>query len=224
MIRQRNNACRPSLCAMHGIILLPAFYFGTVEHYALIAESNGVVIDAGGHYERQSYRSRTTLPGPNGRQDLNVCIARRSGEKMPMHTVGLSYAEPWHHRHLQAIRSTYGQTPWFIHYINELEALLGQRHESLLALDLATLRLILKWLGLQVPVEVRMEHVEDASGMLDLRHSLHPKKPLPTSVPPVEPYPQVFADRHGFMGRVCILDLLMNTGPRAAGILKGMAG
>ncbi|MBS1569714.1 MAG: WbqC family protein [Bacteroidetes bacterium] len=209
---------------MPGTILLSAFYFGTVEHYALIAAGHGVVIDAGEHYERQSYRSRTSLPGPNGRQDLNVCIARRSGEKMPMHTVGLSYAEPWNHRHLQAIRSTYGQTPWFIHFIDELEALLGQRHEGLVDLDLATLRLTLKWLGLHVPVEVRREHVEDASGLLDLRRSLHPKEPLPANVPAVGPYPQVFADRHGFMGRMCILDLLMNTGPQAGAILKGVTG
>ena len=94
------------LCAMADL-LLPAFYFGSVEHYALIARSRRVVIDTGEHYERQSYRTRTGIIGPNGRKDLIVTIDRRSGEKMPMRTVGLSYAEPWNARHVQAIRSAY---------------------------------------------------------------------------------------------------------------------
>ncbi len=202
-------------------LLMSAFYFGSVEHYALIARSTGVVIDVGEHYGRQSYRSRTSLPGPNGKQDLNVAIARRSGEKMPMCTVGLSYAEPWHRQHLHAIRSTYGQAPWFIHYMDGLEAVLGQRHASLVDLDLATMRLVLQWLRLAVPVEVRKQHVDNADGLLDLRNSLHPKKPLPPEVPPLAAYPQVFADRHGFLGRMCILDLLMNTGQGALRILRG---
>lgn len=204
---------------MPQILLMSAFYFGSVEHYAMIARSSGVVIDTGEHYERQSYRSRTTLPGPNGKQDLNVTILRRSGEKMPMHTVGLSHAEPWQRQHMQAIRSTYGQTPWFIHFMDGLETVLGQRHSSLVELDLATMRMVLQWLGLKVPVEVREQHVESTNGLLDLRNSLHPKKPLPAAVPALPAYPQVFADRLGFVGRMCILDLLMNTGPDAMRIL-----
>lgn len=205
-------------------LLLPAFYFGTVEHYALIARSERVVIDGGGHYERQSYRNRTPIAGPNGRQDLIVPIERRSGEKMVLSSVGLSYDEPWHRRHLQAIRTAYGQTPWFIHYIDALEGLLLPRRDTLLGLDLATIHLVLGWLGWTVPVEVRNDHVADAGAMLDLRDLLHPKRPLPPGVAPVRGYTQVFADRHGFMGRACILDLLMNAGPEAGAILKAAEG
>ncbi len=199
--------------------LLSAFYFGTVEHYALLARSGGAVIDTGEHYDRQSYRNRTAIIGPNGRQDLVVSIARRSGEKIPMHSVGLSYAEPWNAQHVQAIRTAYGQTPWFIHYMPDVEDLLLKKYESLIDLDLATMRMALKWLKLNVPVEVRENYVEETSGMLDLRNTLHPKKSLAPDVSAVPPYTQVFADRHGFAGRLNILDLVMNAGPDAAGIL-----
>ena len=202
------------------IPLLSAFYFGAVEHYALLARSECAVIDTGEHYERQSYRNRSSIIGPNGRQDLVVSIARRSGEKMPMHSVGLSYAEPWNAQHVQAIRTAYGQTPWFIHYMPDVEDLLLKKHGSLVELDLATMRMALKWLKMDIAIELRENFVEDPSGMLDLRTSLSPKKSLPLGVPAVTVYTQVFADRHGFAGRLSILDLVMNAGPDARGILK----
>jgi hypothetical protein len=217
------SKCRAAIfVAMAADLLLPACYFGTVEHYALIARYGRVVIDTGEHYERQSYRTRTTIQGPNGRQDLLVYIARRSGEKMPMRSVGLSYDEPWHRHHVQAIRSAYGQSPWFIHYIDDVEALLLQRHQGLAELNLASMWMALRWLGLSPVVEVSPEHVEPGScprPLHDLRTALHPKRALPPDVPQVGPYPQVFADRHGFQPRLSILDLVMNTGPDAAAIL-----
>ena len=224
------------------IPLLSAFYFGSVEHYRLLALHPKVIIDTGEHYERQSYRTRTRIVGPNGVQDLTVQISRRSGEKMPMRTVGLSYLETWPQQHLHAIRTAYGNTPWFIHYIDAIENVVLQRYERLIDLDLATMRLGLKWLGLTTEVQVRETYL-DVSGehravsgecgpsvphsplvthhsMLDLRTTFHPKKRLPTGVEPVPPYPQVFADRHGFSPRMSLIDLVCNCGPEAKGIIR----
>jgi hypothetical protein len=223
--------------------LLSAFYFGSVEHYHLLAQHPKVLIDVGEHYERQSYRTRTHIVGPNGVQDLNVQIARDHGHKMPMRSVGLSYVETWPQQHLHAIRSAYGNTPWFIHYTDAIEAVLLQRYERLIDLDLATMRLGLKWLGLTTDVQVRETYL-DMSGthrvacgesgpsvphsplvthhsMLDLRTTFHPKKPLPPEVEPAPPYPQVFADRHGFQPRMSIIDLVCNCGPEAKRIALG---
>ncbi len=200
---------------MPGIPLFPALYFGSVEHYALLARAGRCLVDIGEHYERQSYRTRTTIAGANGLQALQVHIARRSGEKMPMRTVGLSYAEPWHLQHLQAIRSAYGQSPWFIHYMQDIEAVVGAKHALLTDLNLATMRLAAEWLGLAAP-EVQESYIEHVpADVLDLRTALHPKRPLPAEVRAVPVYPQVFADRLGPQGRLCVIDLVMNLGPGA---------
>jgi hypothetical protein len=224
-----------------------AFYFGSVEHYRLLARHPKVIIDVGEHYERQSYRTRTRIGGPNGVQDLNVPIARDHGRKLPMRSVGLSYSETWPQQHLHAIRSAYGNTPWFIHYIDAIEAVVMKRYERLVDLDLATMRLGMKWLGLTTEVEVRETYL-DVSGEwrvasdergpaephsplvthhsvndtrhLDLRTTFHPKKPLPPPVEAVPAYPQVFADRHGFQPRMSVIDLVCNCGPEAARILR----
>jgi len=225
------------------IPVLSAFYFGSVEHYRLLARHPRVIIDAGEHYERQSYRTRTRIVGPNGVQDLTVQIARRSGEKMPMRTVGLSYTESWPQQHVHAIRSAYGNTPWFIHYIDEIEAVVLKGYDRLVDLDLATMRMGMKWLGLLtelviseeyiVPstlsdvlygaptVEVsRIGHGKSDNNMFDLRTTFHPKRPLPTEINVVPSYPQVFADRHGFQQRMSVIDLVCNCGPDAKGIIR----
>lgn len=207
--------------------LFPAFYFGSVEHYALIARSGRIVIDLGEHYARQSYRTRTTIMGANGPQHLQVHISRRSGERMPMGSVGLSYVEAWPSQHVHALRSAYGQTPWFIHYIGDLEEVLLRRYARLADLDLATMRLALGWLGLRPAITVAQTYVEAgtiaAEGLQDLRTVLHPKRALPAGMPVVHPYTQVFADRHGFHPRMSIIDLVMNLGPEARTALQHVA-
>jgi len=231
--------------------LLSAFYFGSVDHYRMLARYPKVIIDIGEHYERQSYRTRTSIVGPNGVQDLVVAINRRSGEKMPMRSVGISYVESWPQQHMHAIRSAYGNAPWFIHFIDEIEAVVLKKYERLVDLDLATMRLGMKWLGLGTEIEVREEYVEPSGeyrvtsgesaasstapacpagrlgataadsplathhSLLDLRSSLHPKRQLPPEIASAPPYPQIFADRHGFQARMSVMDLVMNAGPDA---------
>jgi hypothetical protein len=201
--------------------VLSAFYFGSVEHYRLLAKHPKVIIDVGEHYVRQSYRTRTRIVGPNGVQDLSVQVAHDHGTKMPMHSVGLSTVESWPQQHAHAIRSAYGKTPWGIHYIEAIENMITAPHQRLIELDLATLRLCLKWLGLTTEVEVSETYVEVSGELLDLRTSLHPKRPLPSEVLAGPSYPQVFADRHGFIPRLSIIDLLCNCGPEAKRIVRG---
>ena len=222
---------------MSAVPILSAFYFGSVAHYRLLARHPRVVVDLGEHYVRQSFHTRTRIVGPNGVQDLVVQIQRRSGEKMPMHTVGLSHAETWPQQHLHAIRTAYGQSPWFEHFYPDLEELLLTRHERLADLDLATLRLGLKWLGLRTEVEVsetyvgvvsresevRSQNEVEIDSRLttnDYRTALHPKRPIPQELQ-VPSYPQVFADRHGFQPGLSIIDLVCNCGPEAVGYLVG---
>ncbi|MCB0811246.1 MAG: WbqC family protein [Flavobacteriales bacterium] len=222
---------------MSAVPVLSAFYFGSLAHYRLLARHPRVVVDLGEHYVRQSFHTRTRIVGPNGVQDLVVQIQRRSGEKMPVHTVGLSHAETWPQQHLHAIRTAYGQSPWFEHFYPDLEELLLTRHERLADLDLATLRLGLKWLGLRTEVEVSESYVEVGSRESevvsqneveidsrlttnDYRTALHPKRPIPQELQ-VPSYPQVFADRHGFQPGLSIIDLVCNCGPEAVGYLGG---
>ncbi len=216
--------------------LLSSFYFGSVEHYRLLAGCPKVIIDIGEHYVRQSYRTRTGIVGPNGAQPLSVQVMHDHGRKIRMSDVRLSHAETWPQQHVHAIRSAYGQTPWFIHYIDEIEAVVMERYDRLVDLHMATLVLGMKWLRLDTEVFLSEKYVEgdelhvgkggvgpvdyttpldERVRLSDFRDPFHPKKPLPPEVTPVPPYTQVFADRHGFVPRMSVIDLVCNTGPQA---------
>lgn len=201
--------------------VLSAFYFGSVEHYRLLASCPKVILDIGEHYERQSYRTRTSIVGPNGVQDLNVQIIRDHGRKTPMREVGLSYVESWPQQHLHAIRSAYGNAPWFIHYIDDIEAVILKRYDRLVDLDLATIRMGMKWLGLKTEILLseKFVEVEKIPDAVDLRRAFHPKSPLPSSVPAAPTYPQVFQERHGHQQRLSVIDLVCNAGPRSGDVL-----
>ncbi|MCB0766842.1 MAG: WbqC family protein [Flavobacteriales bacterium] len=225
---------------MDRLPLLAGFYFGSVEHYALLARSPMVLLDTGEHYMRQSYRTRTTIIGANGLQDLNVTIQRDSGVKQPMRSVGLCYEEDWPHQHMHAIRSAYGRSPWFLHFAEDIEQVLFTRYLRLVDLQLATLHLGLKWLRIPTEVHVSEEYVEGteyhltSTGMgpvlpgtplnerielWDLRSDLSPKRGLPEGISAVGPYHQVFQDRYGFQPRSSVIDLVCNMGPRATAAL-----
>src|SRR5690606_17382983 len=130
-----------------------------------------------------------------------------------------------------AIRSAYGNTPWFIHFIDEIEAVVLKKYERLVDLDLATMRLGMKWLRLGTELVVSEEYVapnmlsdvlcrsttsssgighktSDNDRTIDLRTTLHPKKPLPQEITPTPPYTQIFSDRHGFTPRMSVIDLV----------------
>jgi len=201
------------------IPILPASYFGSVELYRLLALHEHAVIDVDEHYVRQSYRTRTRIVGPNGPQDLSVQIEHDHGSKMPMREVRLSYSETWPQQHLHAIRSAYGNAPWFIHYIDEIEQLLAGKPDRLIDLNLATMRLALRWLGVRTELQPAGSYMEAGPDQFDLRTSLHPKKPLPAALADVQGYTQVFEQRHGFVPRTSVIDLVMNLGPEAHGWL-----
>ena len=55
---------------------------------------------------------------------------------------------------------------------------------------------------------------------IDLRTTLHPKKPMPTEISAAPAYPQIFADRHAFQPRMSVIDLVCNCGPDARGIIR----
>jgi hypothetical protein len=199
--------------------VLSSFHFGSVEHYRLLAGCDRVLIDIGEHYERQSFRTRTSIAGPNGVHHLTVPVLHDHGSKTPMREVRVSHAEAWPQKHVHAIRSAYGNTPWFIHYIDAIEELYLTEYVGLADLNMASLRLGMRWLGLNTLIEVSTAYVEQPTS-LDLRASLHPKRPLPQGITPVGPYPQVFADRLGFVGRMSVIDLVCNCGPQSARIIR----
>ena len=129
----------------------------------------------------------------------------------------------WPARHWQAIRSAYGNSPFFEFYAHYFEPIFQQRFEFLFDLNWHVLQTILPLVGVEKKAELTTSfQTLPPDTILDFRNAIHPKvhraKSDSNFQAPV--YAQVFMEKTGFLPNLSILDLLFCTGPQAAFYLE----
>lgn len=196
------------------MIRLQSTYFAPPAYLRCCMESPGFRIEAKEHFEKQSYRNRTVILGPNGPQPLVVPVYGRN-HKQRMDEVRISYTEPWLRTHINALQTAYRSAPYFEHLYWDIEPVLLEKPEKLIDLNAALLGLLLRKLRTKKELNFSASYaLED--GETDGRSWFHPKKE------PVhnEPYPQVFREKFGFVPGLGILDQMMNDLSGTAEYLK----
>ena len=83
-------------------------------------------------------------------------------------------------------------------------------------LNLETMELVSKCLKFEFDYNETTEYFFDINDKQDLRNLVNGKKDLTQ----LEPYTQVFGNKHGFINNLSILDLLFNEGRYAMDYLK----
>jgi hypothetical protein len=184
--------------------LLSTAYLPPALWVAQAVQSDGLVLEAHESFQKQSYRSRTEIAGPNGKQVLSVPVDR--SVKNILQTP-LSYKEDWVKNHLRSIETAYANSPFFEVLFPDLEKVLNHRFTTLWELNLATIKLLFHWLEFTVDIEYTRSFESDFNGH-DAR-SLHPKRKMDVEMPA---YLQVFADKNGFISNLSALDVFFNLG------------
>ena len=193
-------------------LYLSTAYLPTVEYFAAIRNADSVVIEKCENYSKQSYRTRTYIMAPNGIQMLAIPVVQKH-EKVLISDVRIDYSVPWQRSHWRSITTAYNGSPYFVYYQDFIKLFFEKRTEFLVDFNMEILELFMKLLNIKTPVQFSSDfHLPVATGILDCRYNFHPKQPLPESLDLVKEYPQVFADRFGFVPRLSILDLLSNVG------------
>lgn len=208
---------------MHKVpsVLLELQYLPPVHSFAYLAAHPSVFIEAQENYVKGSYRNRAHIASANGVQRLSIPLKKGKNEQMGIQKVALSFHQPWPAQHWQAIRSAYGNSPFFAHYEEEVKVFyLEKKYRHLWDFNLGLLLVLVKLLGLKTEIQLTDEYQKQAPpDLLDLRGIVSPKaKIADRNFSPVR-YPQVFEDRHGFLPNLSILDLLFCEGPAARGTL-----
>ncbi len=188
---------------MSGVVLSTA-YFPPIEWMAHYVQQNSIALESHEFYQKQTYRSRALIAGPNGTQILNVPVKRKVREIQ--HSL-ISYEEDWVKDHVKALESAYAKSPFYEVLMPDIVALLRENRTTLWELNLGTLELFERWLDVDRKWELSERYELEARG-LDLRN-LSPK--LPSSLEFTE-YPQVFKDKNGFQNNLSALDLFFNLG------------
>ena len=202
-------------------MIFPALYNGPINLFSRLVREEHIVLEQFDHYQKQTYRNRCRILGPNGIISLSIPVIKVHGTKSYLRDIRIDYTGSWNRNHWRSLVAAYASSPYFGLLADELVPYYERKYEYLIDLNIELLERTLKVMGLNIPASCSSSFTEmDPDG--DPRQFIHPKKKESVEDPDflsIE-YHQVFSDRFGFVPNLSILDLLFNEGPNATGILR----
>lgn len=194
--------------------LLSTTYFGPVQWYQKLYRSKSVAIDVNEPFLKQTYRNRCYIAAANGVQALTVPVEKAQLTR----DVRISDHGNWRHQHWNAIVSAYGESPFFEYYQDDLRPFYEQRWEFLADFNEAIMNTVCQLIDIQpsfVPCDLPSFSEGVGEDLCDMRTAINPKHPAADETFVPRSYYQVYAQRHGFLQNLSILDLLLNMGPES---------
>jgi hypothetical protein len=183
-------------------------YFPPISYLQKFLQSEEVIIDQYEHFIKQTYRNRCYIYGPNGKQLLVIPVVHKNLFRTSMKDVRISYDSPWNKIHWKSICAAYRNSPFFEFYEEELEKIFLNPGEYLLEFNYELFQLILRFFKIEKEISFAHSYQKVYPDSEDLRNYFHPGNEAYL----VEPYTQVFSDRHGFINDLSCMDLLFNLG------------
>lgn len=208
-------ASTDSLKMQNDSILLSAAYLAPVEYYTILANSKEILLEGHEYYQKQTYRSRCKISTANGTMDLSIPVDK-SGKKL-IRDIRISAHNDWQTHHWRSIESAYSSSPFFEYYSDDIQPFFEKKWVFLWDFNLEIQQVICNLLEINPKIAITDTYKMSATGILDLRDRIHPKK---NSLIEIGPYYQVFEQKYGFIANLSILDLLFNMGNEAQLIIK----
>ncbi len=173
------------------------------------------------NFQKQTYRNRCYISTDKGKHMLNIPIKHVGGKEgrqkyIEVHTEN-SYN--WKKEHWRTLETAYRTSPFFEFYEDELRPLYEGSDHNLFDFNLKTIKTITDCIGVQIPTEKTETYEVEPKSYFDARFMVNAKKEKNWKM---NPYPQVFEERHGFIPNLSVLDLLFNEGTNALTYLKSL--
>lgn len=200
-------------------ILIHPTYFPSVAHWVVIAnQREGLRIEAHDNYQKQTYRNRTYIYSPNGKQLLSVPIrhTKDSGHQK-YNEVIIEDCFDWKKQHWKSIETAYRTSPYFEFYEDDLEPFFKKTHRSLFEMNLESMELLADCMQLEDFSYSFTSEFQPKPEQIQDKRSLVLAKNQPAYQ--LDSYIQVFDDKHGFLNNLSALDLLFNQGPNTLNYL-----
>lgn len=196
-------------------------YFPPISYFMALLPFKSVYIEAFENYQKQSYRNRAYIAGPNGKQSLSVPVIKTNGNHTSIKDITLSKETNWKQQHWNSIETAYNSSAFMMYYEEEIKAVLFKDHETLWKLNMELLELMLELFQIDTKIIQTTDFEKSPEGCLDYRNIIHPKgESIFADKLSKNTYFQVFEDKNGFMPDLSCLDLLFNLGPDAGGFIR----
>lgn len=197
--------------------ILSSCYFPPLPWFAIALQRENILIDIHEHYIKQTWRNRCQIATANGLMNLVIPVEKYRNHT-PIDEIRIDYATDWQRVHEHAIRSAYGQSPYFEHYSDVLLPMFEWQPEYLVEWNEASLNAIIETLSLNIVYQNSQEYLEVKEGEPEWRNIIVPGS-TDSRLPITQKYMQVFSDRFGFQSGLSIIDLLFCEGPGSTTIL-----
>lgn len=196
-------------------ILIYPTYFPSISHYIAMIDAKTVTFEVEDSFQKQTNRNRMYIYSPNGIQLLNISV-KHDTANTSFKDIKIDNQHNWQKNHFKSLETAYKNSPFYEYFVDDLRPLFEKKHEFMLDLNFEIFELVNEALGISIPFEKTTEYFHKVTDKTDLRHLVNGKK----DTTQIEPYTQVFDDKHGFINNLSILDLLFNEGRYAVDYLK----
>ena len=215
-------------------VLLSTTYFGPIQWYQKLYRADEVWIERHETFRKQTYRNRCVIATTQGTQALTIPVERSNSQSsIPqfLKDIRISDHGNWRHLHWNALRSAYGDSPFFMYYEDDIRPFFERRWDYLFDFNEAIIEKMCELLDIQPNIHYTDQYLPSLDkerlrvgasagmgleeGLLDCRNTITPKHPVPDPGFTPQRYYQVYEAKHGFLPNLSILDLLFNMGPES---------
>ena len=215
-------------------VLLSTTYFGPIQWYQKLYRADEVWIERHETFQKQTYRNRCIIATTQGTQALTVPVERSNSQSsIPqfLKDIRISDHGNWRHLHWNALRSAYGDSPFFMYYEDDIRPFFERRWDYLFDFNEAIIEKMCELLDILPNIHYTDQYLPSLDrerlrvgasagmgleeGLLDCRNTITPKHPVPDPGFTPQRYYQVYEAKHGFLPNLSILDLLFNMGPES---------
>ena len=196
--------------------LLHPTYFPSISHYIALIQADGIVFEWEDNFQKQTNRNRMYIYSANGIQMLNIPIKHSKEKHQKYKDIAIENAFDWQKNHFKSLEASYRTSPFFEYFEDDILPIFQKKHTFLMDLNFELFQIVNSCLGIDLPFIKTEEFFHEVNNVVDLRILANGKKDKTQ----IEPYTQVFDDKHGFINNLSILDLLFNEGRHAVDYLK----
>ena len=184
-----------------------------ISTMSLLTRSDTIILEGHETYQKRSYRNRILIADAQGKRVISIPLVKGKHEQQSIREVKISYDTAWDTSLTKLIKAAYGSAPYFEYYYDDIVDIIQKGHTYLWELSYDLLEYVLKCIGCGTEMIISGQFLRDYDDdFYDARGHF-----LPTREVHLTPtYDQVFMERHGFIGDLSILDMLMCCGPETS--------